>query len=186
MRILVALNLTKKEKGRVYKAARPLRDENLPVRWVEPDDYHITLKFLGETGDQSLGEIEQALNKVASSNGPICLELREFGAFPTIRRPSVLWIGAAPTPPLRCLKQDIEWALSDRGFERDTGAFHPHVTLGRADEADGAGAFRGLDQIAADLDYQGSTTVRRIDLMRSRPAKGGAHFSVLSSYRLSG
>ena len=155
MRLFVALNLAKKERERVYRASRPLRDEGLPVRWVEPDAYHITLKFLGEVGEQRLEAIGQALEKVATSNTPLELDLREFGAFPTIRRPRVLWIGVEPTPALRCLKQDIEWALSDWGFERDTQAFHPHISLGRANADDGAGAFRGLDELAAGLSYKG-------------------------------
>ncbi len=186
MRLFVALNLPKKEKDRVYRAAKPLRDEGLPVRWIEPDTYHVTLKFLGEVGDQRLEAIGQALDKVATSNTPFDLQLREFGAFPTIRRPRVLWIAVEPTPALRCLKQDIEWALSDWGFERDTQAFHPHISLGRANADDGAGAFRGLDALAAGLSYQGGGTARKIDLMRSRLGKGGASYSVHSSYRLSG
>ncbi len=186
MRLFVALNLPKKEKARVYRASRPLREEGLPVRWIEPATYHITLKFLGEVGEQRLEAIGQALDKVATSNTPFVLDLREFGAFPTIRRPRVLWIGVEATPALRCLKQDIEWALSDWGFQRDTQAFHPHISLGRANTDDGAGAFRGLDELAAGLSYQGGATVRKIDLMRSRLGKGGASYSVHASYRLSG
>ncbi|MCH7563974.1 MAG: RNA 2',3'-cyclic phosphodiesterase [Gemmatimonadetes bacterium] len=186
MRLFVALNLPKKEKHRVYRASRPLREEGLPVRWVEPDTYHITLKFLGEVGEQRLEAVGQALDKVATSNTPLVLDLREFGAFPTIRRPRVLWIGVEATPALRCLKQDIEWALSDWGFQRDTQAFHPHISLGRANTDDGAGAFRGLDELAAGLSYRGGGTVRKIDLMRSRLGKGGASYSVHASYRLSG
>lgn len=186
MRLFVALNLPKKEKDRVYRASRPLRDEGLPVRWVDSATYHVTLKFLGEVGDQHLEAIGQALEKVAASNTPLDIELSEFGAFPTIRRPRVLWIGVEPTPALRCLKQDIEWALSDGGFERDTQAFHPHISLGRANAADGAGAFRGLDELAAGLSCEGGGTVRKLDLMRSRLGKGGASYSIHTSYRLSG
>ena len=186
MRLFVALNLPKKEKDRVYRASRPLRDEGLPVRWVDSATYHVTLKFLGEVGDQHLEAIGQALEKVAASNTPLDIELSEFGAFPTIRRPRVLWVGVEPTPALRCLKQDIEWALSDGGFERDTQAFHPHISLGRANAADGAGAFRGLDELAAGLSCEGGGTVRKLDLIRSRRDTCGASYSIHTSYRLSG
>ncbi len=155
------------------------------MRWVESDTYHITLKFLGEVAEPRLASISEALDKVATSNAEIDLELREFGAFPTIRRPRVLWVGVEPSPALRCLKQDLEWALSDHGFERDPQAFHPHLTLGRAAAKDGAGAFRGLDEIAAGLSYQGSATIRRIDLMRSQLSRDGARYSVHSSHKLS-
>jgi len=59
------------------------------------------------------------------------------------------------------------------GFERETRAFHPHLTLGRASAQDGAGAFRGLDDKAANLSYQGQVKVTKLDLMRSQFSKGG-------------
>jgi RNA 2',3'-cyclic 3'-phosphodiesterase len=184
MRLFVAVNLPKKEKDRIYRAARPLRDRELPVRWIQPDRYHVSLKFLGEVQESRLDEVEAALEKVTASTAAMNLEVSGFGAFPTIRRPSVLWVGIEPSPALRCLKQDVEWALSTCGFERETRAFHPHITVGRADPEDGAGAFRGLDELAAGLDYQGEIKVRKVDLMRSHLSKDGAHYSIFSSASL--
>jgi 2'-5' RNA ligase len=89
-----------------------------------------------------------------------------------------------PSPALRCLKQDVEWTLSDQGFERETRAFHPHVTLGRAGEDGGAGVFRGFDELVADLRYRSSFKVRRVDLMRSHPSHSGPRYSILRSSSL--
>jgi 2'-5' RNA ligase len=186
MRLFVALNLPKKEKDRIYRAARPLRDMELPVRWIPPENFHVTLKFLGEVPEHRLEAVEAALSGVAQATQRMDLEISGFGAFPTIRRPRVLWVGVEPTPALRCLKQDIEWALSDCGFDRETRAFHPHLTLGRAEEADGAGAFRGLDDEAAALEYRGMILVRKIDLMRSHLSKEGARYSIYQSAALQG
>jgi RNA 2',3'-cyclic 3'-phosphodiesterase len=186
MRLFVAVNLPKREKDRIFRAARPLRERELPVKWVQPDRYHVSLKFLGEVQESRLDDVEGALEKVSASTAAMDLEVSGFGAFPTIRRPSVLWVGIEPSPALRCLKQDVEWALSTCGFDRETRAFHPHITLGRADPEDGAGAFRGLDQLAADLDYEGEIKVRKVDLMRSHLSKDGAHYSVFSSAALKG
>ena len=47
MRLFIALNLPKKERERVHRAARRLRESDMPVRWIDPDHYHVTLKFLG-------------------------------------------------------------------------------------------------------------------------------------------
>ncbi len=146
----------------------------------------MTLKFLGEVPEHRLEAVKVALSGVAQSTQRMDLEISGFGAFPTIRRPRVLWVGVEPTPALRCLKQDIEWALSDCGFDRETRAFHPHLTLGRAEEADGAGAFRGLDDEAAGLEYRGMIVVRKIDLMRSHLSKEGARYSIYQSVALQG
>lgn len=186
MRIFIALNLPKKERDRIHRASRLLREAELPVRWVDPEHFHITLKFLGEVRPERVTPIEEALRRVASSTPPVAVELGGFGAFPTIRKPRVIWLGVEATPELRCLKQDLEWTLADFGFEPETRAFHPHLTLGRADASDGAGAFRGLDDTMAGMRFEAAATVRTLDLMRSHLSPRGARYSLVSASRLIG
>ena len=187
MRLFVALNLPKKERERIYRASKVLRECELPVRWVEPELYHMTLKFLGEVREDRMERVQDALDHVASTTGKLDLAVEGFGAFPTIRRPQLIWVGIEPSPELRCLKQDVEWALMACGFDRETRAFHPHLTLGRADARDGAGAFRGLDEKAANLAYKGQVKVHRLDLMRSQLSKGGgARYTVQHSASFGG
>lgn len=179
MRLFIALNLPDAERKRIHKAAAPLREAGFPVRWLDPATYHLTLKFLGEVRSDRVPVIEQVVDRIASETGPFPLGIHGFGAFPTIRRPRVIWIGVEPIPALRCLKQDLEWALAHHGFERETRAFHPHITLGRADETRGAGAFRGLDGLTAELDYRGKVEVEAVDLMRSQLSRQGAKYTRL-------
>lgn len=186
MRLFIALNLPRKERTRIHKAAAVLRDRSLPVRWVEPDDYHLTLKFLGDVRGDRQDPVQHVLERVATTTRPFDVTVAGFGAFPTIRRPRVLWVGAEATPELRCLKQDLEWGLAEFGFERETRAFHPHVTLGRADEKGGAGAFRGLDEVVAAMDHASAFTVRTLDLMRSKRTRSGPQYSVLRTIKLTG
>jgi 2'-5' RNA ligase len=186
MRLFIALNLPKKERTRIHRAARKLREADLPVRWVDPDQYHITLKFLGQVRKSDVPRIEAAMAKAAEANRPFTTELGVFGAFPTVRRPRVIWLGIGANPELRCLKQDLEWSLGDMGFESETRAFHPHVTLGRADERGGAGAFRGLDEMVADMGLKGEIKVHTIDLISSRISREGPRYTVVSGVRLSG
>jgi RNA 2',3'-cyclic 3'-phosphodiesterase len=184
MRLFIALNLPKKDRERIYRAARPLREEDMPVRWLEPDHFHITLKFLGEVRRERVPQIEEALSRVAESTAPFTTTLGGFGAFPTIRRPRVVWLGVGANPELRCLKQDLEWALGDAGFDVETRAFHPHVTLGRAHDRNGAGAFRGLDDVMAELEFKDDVKVHTLDLMRSQLSRDSAKYTVLSSAKL--
>jgi len=184
MRLFVGITLPKKQRTRIHRAARALRDGELPVRWIDPENFHITLKFLGEVRRDQVETVEEAMTKVGASTRAFTTDLSGFGAFPTIRRPNVIWLGVGATAELRCLKQDLEWALGDVGFGAETRAFHPHVTLGRADSTGGAGAFRGLDTVMADIDFKGDVKVRSIDLMRSQLSKEGARYNVLSSVRL--
>lgn len=184
MRLFIGINITKKQRTRIHRVARVLREQDLPIRWIDPDKFHITLKFLGEVRSAQVEAIEEALTRVAGATKAFSTELAGFGAFPTIRRPDVIWLGVGATAELRCLKQDIEWALGDAGFEAETRAFHPHVTLGRAHGPGGAGAFRGLDTLMADMDITGDLKVHTIDLIRSHLSREGARYSVLASARL--
>jgi len=184
MRLFIAINIPKKERQKIHRSARKLREQDYPVRWVPEDLFHLTLKFLGTVRPENVPEIEGTLAGVAQSTQPFSLEIGGFGAFPTIRRPRVLWVGVEPSPALRCLKQDLEWALSEKGFEREARAFHPHFTLGRATSDEGAGAYRGLDDLASELSYQSGADVKRVDLMESHLSPSGPRYEVLSSFPL--
>jgi len=186
MRLFIAINIPKREKTRIHRAATPIRDRGYPVRWVTPELFHLTLKYLGEVGSDAVPLVEEAMEGVASATGPFQLDVGGFGAFPTIRRPQVIWVGVDPSPALRCLKQDLEWALSARGFDRETRAFHPHFTLGRSISRPGAGAFRGLDTLSSDLTYESKVMVHKVDLMRSHLSSTGPRYETLTKFSLKG
>ena len=115
MRLFVAVNLPSKERDRIHRAARPLRDRAMPVRWVVSENYHLTLKFLGEVRPERVGYIDRVLARVAAGSPCFTADFGGFGAFPSVRRPRVLWLGIEPTPALRCLKQDVEWGSRRSG-----------------------------------------------------------------------
>lgn len=184
MRLFLALTFPDQARARIHEAADPLRASGVPIQWLQPDLYHLTLKFLGDVRMDRLPPLEKAVARVAGATRAFDLRLEGFGAFPTIRRPDVLWLGADPTPALRCLKQDLEWGLASHGFERETRAFHPHVTLGRALATEGAGSFRGLDELAAGLDFRLDLAIAAVDIVRSTPRKQGERYSILRSIPL--
>jgi RNA 2',3'-cyclic 3'-phosphodiesterase len=184
MRLFVAINFTAKDRQRIGRAARRMREAELPVRWVEPDQVHLTLKFLGEVRPERVDAVKSAVARVASKTQPFTMVMGGSGAFPTTRRPKVIWLGAAASPELRCLKHDLEWELAPLGFEREVRAFHPHVTLGRARVDARAGDFRGFEELVAAMDFGAEITVRSIDLMKSALSAKGARYEKLLGARL--
>jgi len=182
MRLFIALNLPKKERDRLHRSVRVLREREYPVRWVPADSLHLTLKFLGEVPPEAVSSLGEALAGVARTTDSFSIEIGGFGAFPTVRRPRVLWMGVKPCPALRGLKQDLEWALSEHGIERENSSFHPHFTLGRATREDGAGAFRGLDVMASELTFASEATARKFDLMESHLSSSGPRYEIVSSF----
>lgn len=184
MRLFIAINFTVKDRRRMYSAARRFRDAQLPVRWVEEADLHLTLKFLGEVRPERAGEVKAAVARVAEKTEPFTMMLRGAGAFPTMRRPKVIWLGADASPELRCLKHDLEWELAPQGFEREVRAFHPHITLGRATKEARAGDFRHFEELVDGMDFEREITVRTVDLMESYLSARGARYEKVLSAKL--
>ncbi len=184
MRLFIAINFTVKDRQRMYSAARKLRDAELPVRWVDIEQLHMTLKFLGEVRPERVKDVKAAVAQVAEKTEPFPMVVRGAGAFPTMRRPKVIWLGADASPQLRCLKHDVEWELAPQGFEREVRAFHPHITLGRATKEARAGDFRGFEAVVDAMDFEREITVRNVDLMESFLSAKGPRYEKLMSAKL--
>lgn len=181
MRLFIALDPSAQEKKKLFDAAKPLRESGMPVNWVPKPSLHLTLKFLGEVRPKRVDSVLEAVSAVAAKAVASDVHIAGFGAFPTIRRPRVLWAGADATPELRSLKHDMEWELAALGFERELRAFQPHITLGRAAGDSEAGNFRDLETVMADIKYRGTLQVRRVDVMSSTLTPEGPRYETVAS-----
>jgi RNA 2',3'-cyclic 3'-phosphodiesterase len=184
MRLFVAINLPKRDQVRVAKAIAPLKESALPVRWLEPAAVHLTLKFLADVREADLPAVELAIARAAAKSRSFRVRMEGVGAFPTPRRPRVIWLGVQATPELRCLKQDLEWAIAPLGFERETRGFQPHLTLGRTTPEAAAGDFRDFEEIARKIRFSGSLHVGSVDLMRSRLSPRGSTYELVRHFQL--
>jgi RNA 2',3'-cyclic 3'-phosphodiesterase len=101
------------------------------VHWVKPGNIHLTLKFLGDTPNNCVEPISNALRKLAGQYSSISAGVSGMGVFPNLNRPRVIWIGVQSAPDLNRLQISIENELSALGFEREQRAYSPHLTIGR-------------------------------------------------------
>lgn len=181
MRLFIALNLPKAVRSAIHRSTAPLRAAGLPVRWVAADSIHVTLKFLGWVRPERVVEVRRTMAEAAAKTRPFELRLGGLGAFPTRRRPRVIWMGVEATPPLRCLKHDLEWLFTPLGFEREIRAFQPHLTLGRATREARAGDFRELEPLLQQVEFGSEVAVDRVDLMRSELTGAAAAYERIAS-----
>ncbi len=186
MRLFVAVNLPAAERRAVYEAAAPLRAARLPVKWVGEDAIHVTLRFLGEVDEAKAAPIGAALAAAVRGARSFDVGLGGVGAFPTLARPRVVWLGVERHPALELLANDVEKALMTLDFEPELRPFHPHLTLGRAERSARPAAFGRLEQLAGAIEYQGSVQVESVDLMQSVLGPRGAAYTVLSRAPLAG
>lgn len=186
MRLFVAINLPDDVRRRVHEGVAGVRDREMPARWTDPDQYHVTLKFIGQVRPDRRDDHVEVLRRIGAGYRPVELTVRELGAFPSLRRPRVIWIGVHPTPQLRALKHDLEHGYASLGVERETRAFRPHVTLARAEDGAAAGQFRDLEDLAGEVDLEETFTAGHLDLMRSRLRPEGPEYSVEERMELEG
>jgi 2'-5' RNA ligase len=99
------------------------------TRWTDPEQFHLTLRFIGEVPQGTFYEIGEALTAV--SHIPIELRLKGLGQFPPRGAPQTLWTGVENPEALTPLKRRIVRALESAGLEPERRKFMPHVTLGR-------------------------------------------------------
>ncbi len=185
MRLFVAVNLPEAERAAVWRAAAPLRDAGLPVRWVAEGALHITIKFLGEVDADLAAPIGAALIEAVRNVRAFELSLGAFGAFPSLERPGVLWFGV-DHPALELLANDVQQAVGPFGFAPTLKPFHPHLTLGRAERDARPSDFEELGTLAAGVEYAGLMRIDGVDLMQSVLGPGGPTYSVLHRAALVG
>ena len=102
-----------------------------PVKWVEEHNIHITLKFLGETDEQFIPGIGEALHAVAGRTKTFRFSLQGLGIFGSKYEPRVLWTAIRPHEALASLMKSVHDAMGPLGFEKDRQNLVPHLTLGR-------------------------------------------------------
>lgn len=178
MRLFVAVNLPEEERAAAYEATAPLRHGDLPVRWVKAAALHVTLKFLGEVSTEQAPRIAEALDAAVGGAREFTVGLGGIGAFPSLARPRVVWLGVEHHPALELLANDVETALRPFGFEAELRPFQPHITLGRAKQGAKPAAFGRLESLAERVGYEATAPVRSVDLMESELRPEGAVYHV--------
>lgn len=181
MRLFVAVAVPDAERERILAATRALRTRGLAVRWVEPEAFHLTLKFLGEVPENAVGRVRTAVGDVAARHAPVPLRLRGAGAFPSPRRPSVWWIGVEHSDDLQRLRDDVEAAIAPLGYPTEARPFSPHLTIGRTQRD---APVRDAEALLPDVRYESTFTITTLDLMRSHLSPRGARYERLLAARL--
>jgi 2'-5' RNA ligase len=130
IRAFVAVRIDPGVAERIATAEAQLDDSVKGIRWVKPDNLHLTLKFLGGVSEDKIAPIADALESALRSMERFSVGCRGLGVFPDIRRPRVLWAGLQGAA-LGRLAAAVEETLASIGFAREEREFKPHLTIGR-------------------------------------------------------
>lgn len=132
MRTFAALELPEETRSAMGRVSEALRKKGLDASWVKPHNMHLTLRFYGEVAEDSMSLLKSTLANCLQTCCAPLLIARGVGAFPSVKRPSILWVGVqALSGNLECIQAATESAALEIGLAHDPKAFHPHVTLAR-------------------------------------------------------
>lgn len=153
------------------------------VRWVARENFHFTLKFLGDVEERRIKAVGQALEQALGPFSRFSINAKGIGVFPDLKRPRILWVGLAG-PPLGELAAQVESALEPVGFPREKRAFKPHLTVGRWRSSTGSEGQLGKEIERWQGAEFGASPVTEVVLFQSVLDPGGAVYRPLHTVAL--
>lgn len=131
-RVFIAIELPDAVRAQVARLQEKLKESEADVKWVESQNIHLTLKFIGEVEPDKLEATYAGVTEAIGEQAKFPMSLAGIGAFPSMRRVQVIWIGVfAGATESTELSEKVEACLAKRGFEAEKKKFMPHITIGR-------------------------------------------------------
>ncbi len=180
MRSFVAVKIPEEIRYRIPELTKTIKIDG--VKWVKPENIHLTLKFLGEVNENRLQEVKEALENTVRKFSEFKINLKDIGAFPSMNRPSVIWIGVDKgKQEVISIINELEISFSKIGFEKETRKPHPHITIGRVKKARS-----GKLEVRSETWDMGCEMwdVKEIYLIQSELRPEGPIYTDVESYKL--
>lgn len=180
MRAFFCLPLDEDVRAAIGRAAERIqRQVQMAATWVEPANYHVTLRFLGDIDPALTIELQELAAHAIALTAPFSLSLRDVGGFPTLERARVLWVGGEAPAAFRGLAETLEHGLRELGFPAEPKPAVSHVTIARVKGAPD----RRLAEIVARVGSVATRAVQPKDvvLMQSELGPRGARYTRLFS-----
>jgi 2'-5' RNA ligase len=186
IRTFIAVDLDKAVRARTIALQETLKKSGTEVKWVEPENLHVTLLFLGEVEDRELADVCRIVGEVAEKHMRFSMTVEQVGCFPNPHRPRVVWVGIGEgRQPLCAIHDALETPLAELGYRKEDRKYSPHITLGRV-KSD-----RPTDKLSKALAQHagwkgGEITVTELLVMGSKLTPQGPEHTVLSRAKLGG
>ncbi|MEA4907433.1 MAG: RNA 2',3'-cyclic phosphodiesterase [Chloroflexi bacterium] len=132
IRTFIAIDLPLSIRQRIDSIINQLKcEQTASIRWVPAENIHLTLKFLGDVSPKNLEILTKIIQSEVTKYHPFEIHVGGLGAYPSIRRPRVIWIGVKAPATLMSLQNSIESETHRLGYSAEDRAFSPHLTIGR-------------------------------------------------------
>ena len=189
IRAFIAIEMSPEIRRRLDQVSDELKQrlKDIPVRWVPVENIHLTLKFLGDVSVANLEVLKKILQSEIAGHHPFEMSVGELGAFPSNRRPRVIWVKVEAPAELEAVQRGIETESTRLGYAREERAFSPHLTLGRVSRNASSRDIRKISEVldSYKVGFLGAARIQAVHLFRSDLKPGGAVYTCLFTVPLS-
>ena len=179
MRTFIAIELSEEIKQNIGALIERLKTTEAGVKWVEPKNLHITLKFLGEVPEREVKNLIDLTTEALKGGSSFKSRFEGGGTFPEGKNPRVVWIGTTEgAEEQRELSLSLEKVLSKAGYREEKREFKAHITIGRVKEK------KNLDALLKELNKAkdqkfGEEIVDHVNIMKSTLNPKGPIYEVV-------
>ena len=188
IRSFIAIELPRELKLALSQLQENLKSaSSAPVKWVDPGNIHLTLKFLGNISPEITGRITSALEDAARGTHPFDIEVSGLGVFPNMKRIQIIWVGlAGELVKLGQLQKRIEEMLAPLGFPSEARPFTPHLTFARVRDYASPDDRLALGELIAGTSFEQKykINVSAVLLIKSQLTREGPIYSRISAIAL--
>lgn len=178
MRIRAFISIDVDTSESIKEFCNALKRCDAALKVVDPENIHITLKFLGNIEEKLVPKIKDIMKESVEGINPYIATLRGVGAFPSTSKIRVIWIGLSNSEMLVNIADRLEEKLERLGFERETRPFSPHITVARTKKSVKMNAVRELMEEWIDVEFS-TQLIDRIRLKRSVLTPKGPVYSTV-------
>jgi 2'-5' RNA ligase len=178
LRCFIAIGIPAQLQKNIGECIGILGKYDADIKWVAPENLHLTLKFLGNTPDILLPKIRESLAAVVSTYEPFYIKIYGTGVFPNKKHPRVIWAGLQDADGMKNLQEEIGRSMAVLGFKKEDREFNPHLTLGRV-RSQGRMILLVKELETFEKKEFGSVPVDRILLMKSELKPKGPVYTCL-------
>ena len=181
MRTFIAIELDKDIKEKIALIQQQLKQTNANVKWVKPENIHLTLKFLGEVNEEQLNKTKNILQDSIKEKRSFDMVISELGAFPKLESPRVIWIGIKNgVENVLDITSILEGELSRIDFPKEKRPFSGHITIGRVrSNKNRSELIEAVNKFNKEEQKEFSQTVKSIVLFKSTLTPKGPIYEAL-------
>ena len=184
IRTFIAVEIPENIASSIRDLQQGLKDYGIDIRWIRPENIHMTLKFLGDVAVVDIDRISGAIYKAVDGTASISLKSKGIGVFPGVKHARVLWVGlTGQLEYLMRLQKTLDENLKDIGFSKEKRPFKGHLTIGRIKEK--INYKKIVDALTAFRNFESETFIaNKIILFKSELKPQGAVYTKLASASL--